>query len=1133
MSKKLYFLMSLVLVLGLAGSTLAQEEKAWTDGGGDHLWCNPDNWDGGELPEIWDLNSWSGGSAADIDTEAMADPVQIVPGCDAEAIWIHVGKFVDVNVGLVMTGGTLTSYDIITGSRPDSAGTMIMSGGTIYLKDWSFLDAGDAGSGTIIMTGGEIYANGTNWDGSPADWPGSVNIPKNERGDGTGHLQLDGGTIWTRHLNIGDRGTMDITGGTMSIVDYVDGGDTQDDVLTYLGDYIADGNLTAYDSAGIVGVVVIPSEDTNEPNGIWIAGRLDLGAAWLPMPVDGAVDVTRDVVLSWQPGDYVQSTNGHKVYFADNFVDVDSRAGGAYKGAQTDITYDAGQLETLELSKTYYWAVDEVNGATTWPGDVWSFRVVLGIAQNPYPADGSDEIPKDVVLNWMPGSDANSVKGHDVYFGTDYDDVNDANKLSSEYRGTQDANSWGSNNYAPTGLDLVTTYYWRIDEVNGTDRWKGDVWSFEVEGRAKNPYPANGGRGVPSLELVLRWEAGTDAASHDVYFGSSKSAVSDANTATAGTFRVNQALSDVNYLVPEDLDVRKTYYWRIDEVNNATLKGHVWSFTTGPFLVVDSFEWYPTDEALKAVWKDYWVDTASKNGCQVFVETDPNFVHGGEQSMKFWYKNYQKTGGKYVGSWATAATSDLEFTGDWTRGGVKALVTYFLGDPCNGKDTTSVDQDLLWVALDDGSTEGVVPYDGDMSAVTEDWWHEWNVSLQDFNDAGVVMSSIANVWLGSGGYAKVGQSAAGAGMTYGFPDTVYFDDIRLYPPRCLPEATGLDILHGLGDITEDCNTNYLDLTVMARDWNMRGLWAQASMPDINAVVEYLFNDGSGSTIVTNTGDYNDPNYDLGIGMGWDSNGNPSAEPNNDPCWLLDADANRGWTLSFDGNTGWSTGGDYLVIPPLNFDPPLVTATITAWVKPHPHLLDSKKGVWGQEESFTGLVHSRNASSVAGLSYGSGSGFSYDGSLGYVWSDNDSDTWGFETNIFIPDWKWSFLAVVIEPDKATCYIGDPNGTLRTAVNPLPHIGEEFDGRTIIAGDENSNLRFFSGQMDDVRIYDAALSAGDVLGLAEIPGIVYVPLSSPADMVVGDKEPCYPDVDDQIDFADYAAMAKHWLEKHPWP
>jgi len=62
-----------------------------------------------------------------------------------------------------------------------------------------------------------------------------------------------------------------------------------------------------------------------------------------------------------------------------------------------------------------------------------------------------------------------------VYFGTSYDDVNDANTLSDEYKGNYDANS-----YDPSGLELDTIYYWRIDEVADTNIYKGDVWSFKT-----------------------------------------------------------------------------------------------------------------------------------------------------------------------------------------------------------------------------------------------------------------------------------------------------------------------------------------------------------------------------------------------------------------------------------------------------------------------------------------------------------------------------------------------------------------------------------------------------------------------------------------------------------------------------
>jgi hypothetical protein len=76
------------------------------------------------------------------------------------------------------------------------------------------------------------------------------------------------------------------------------------------------------------------------------------------------------------------------------------------------------------------------------------------------------------VLSWVPGYDALS---HDVYFGTSYDDVYNADTLSDEYKGNYDVNS-----YDPCGLDLDTTYFWRIDEVVDSNIVIGDVWSFKT-----------------------------------------------------------------------------------------------------------------------------------------------------------------------------------------------------------------------------------------------------------------------------------------------------------------------------------------------------------------------------------------------------------------------------------------------------------------------------------------------------------------------------------------------------------------------------------------------------------------------------------------------------------------------------
>ncbi|GAF74176.1 unnamed protein product, partial [marine sediment metagenome] len=99
------------------------------------------------------------------------------------------------------------------------------------------------------------------------------------------------------------------------------------------------------------------------------------------------------------------------------------------------------------------------------------------------PADEATDVSPKTVLSWTPGIYADK---HDVYLGTDFNDVNDASNLDpmgpdKVYRARQDANSYT----APQRLDFNKTYYWRIDEVNAPPTshvvYEGAVWSFTTE----------------------------------------------------------------------------------------------------------------------------------------------------------------------------------------------------------------------------------------------------------------------------------------------------------------------------------------------------------------------------------------------------------------------------------------------------------------------------------------------------------------------------------------------------------------------------------------------------------------------------------------------------------------------------
>jgi hypothetical protein len=104
---------------------------------------------------------------------------------------------------------------------------------------------------------------------------------------------------------------------------------------------------------------------------------------------------------------------------------------------------------------------------------------------------------------------------------------------------------------------------------------------------ALGPVPKDGSLHLDTWASIS-WRAGDYAVSHDVYFGDSYDAV---NEGAEGTFQGNQTdtffvVGFPGFPVPDGLVPGTTYYWRIDEVNdaepNSPWKGDVWSFSIPP-----------------------------------------------------------------------------------------------------------------------------------------------------------------------------------------------------------------------------------------------------------------------------------------------------------------------------------------------------------------------------------------------------------------------------------------------------------------------------------------------------------------------------------------------------------------------
>ena len=192
-----------------------------------------------------------------------------------------------------------------------------------------------------------------------------------------------------------------------------------------------------------------------------------------PDPKDGAMHEDTWVTLTWSAGDFAVT---HDLYLGENFDDVNEGLGDTYRGNLPVGTefFIAGFFgypypDGLVPGTTYYWRIDEVNDAdpnSPWKGDVWSFTVPSKKAYNPEPADGYDFLDAEsLTFRWTAGF--GTILNY-VYFGDDFDTVANASGGAPQAQVSYDTGA----------LEPDKTYFWRVDEFDGTTTHKGDVWTF-------------------------------------------------------------------------------------------------------------------------------------------------------------------------------------------------------------------------------------------------------------------------------------------------------------------------------------------------------------------------------------------------------------------------------------------------------------------------------------------------------------------------------------------------------------------------------------------------------------------------------------------------------------------------------
>ncbi|HCO95313.1 MAG TPA: hypothetical protein DIU00_15420 [Phycisphaerales bacterium] len=478
--------------------------------------------------------------------------------------------------------------------------------------------------------------------------------------------------------------------------------------------------------------------------------------------------------LSWLAGETAVS---HDVYVGQNFDDVSNGTGDTFWGNQPSTMLIVGFPgspfpDGLVPSNTYYWRVDEVeaDGVTIHKGNVWSFAVPPRTSFNPDPADGTEFVDPNSVLSWTAGFGA---KLHNVYFGDNFNDVNDA-VGSAPY---------GPTTFNPGTLEMEKVYYWRVDEFDIVNTYKGEVWSFSTPGAAASLKPVNGAAGV-KMTTTLNWTPGDSATSHDVYFGMDKDTVRNAITSSP-EYKGNKPLGSES-LDPGKLDWNTNYYWRVDGINNLNSNspwtGNVWSFTTADFILIDDFEDYDaSDNQIWYSWHDglgYGIPgsppyfAGNGTGAAVGDETTNSYceeyiVHGGNKSMPVLYDNNKQGFSMY--SEVEFALSDAR---DWTEGGVSDLSLWFRGLTSNAAEP-------LYVAAANSTGTPVVITHDDPSAAQTTTWTEWVIPLQAFADQGINLTDVDRIIIGLGTRGNL-TVPGGAGK-------MYFDDIRLTLPSAVAE----------------------------------------------------------------------------------------------------------------------------------------------------------------------------------------------------------------------------------------------------------------------------------------------------------------------------------------------------------
>jgi len=292
--------------------------------------------------------------------------------------------------------------------------------------------------------------------------------------------------------------------------------------------------------------------------------------------------------------------------------------------------------DTLEWNTTYYWKIVTWNNLDEKEeSSVFSFTTrdnhPPNVPSTPFPLQNATNVPIDVNLTWNGGDPDNDTVYYDVYFGKEFPPDLYKENISETY----------CDPFGDGRLEFQTRYFWKIvawDRFGANSESKN--WTFLTQAnvppkKPKDPVPANGANGVP-IEANLTWIGGDpnqgDFVDYKIYFEKD-----DPDPEYIGTIEdIDAVQSEIIYDLPYDMEIFKTYYWKIDAIDSKglTTEGDVWHFSTGindpPIVVITG-----PSKVKEGVETDYTFTITDPENDPVWLK-----VNWGDGNITDWMGNY-------------------------------------------------------------------------------------------------------------------------------------------------------------------------------------------------------------------------------------------------------------------------------------------------------------------------------------------------------------------------------------------------------------------------------------------------------------------------------------------------------------